>query len=580
MAVNIIETTEKGRPCGDGPDRALDRAGFEKTTAIFLVVLLFILKVIYSFAYRADSDETQHLHVVWGWANGLLPYRDLFDNHAPLFQFLCSPLFRVIGERPDILIPMRWAMIPLYFLCLWCIYRCGTILLSRRLAIWAALLTGAYPTFFIKSTEFRTDDLWAPLWLLSIVALMRRPLGSKNIFFAGLALGAAFATSMKTSALLISLTIACVLVLTRRAIQGAPVPWKSLPGLMVAGLAGVAIVPAIVIAYFAWKEALPNLSYGVVHHNLVAGFFRLEVFKRARLFVLPTLLSAIGGYVTVRATSDPARRDRLALLALTATALSLMFGLYWPIIEPHDLLPLVPLAVLAAVPALSRALKSDELSPVAGFRSYAFPLIAGAEIALLLAFSPPAPHALDETTNLISDVLRLTTKQDQVMDAKGESVFRQRAFYYVLEGVTLRRLQLGLIPDNIPERLVATRAPVATILRTPPRARQFIEKNYIPVAYRLRVLGQMLSTSDEEMPKTCAFEIAIPAEYRLLAEHGNLEATLDGTPFPGTRFLSPGHHEVRASSGSGRIALVLASAIEQGFSPFSAQANDVGKSGL
>ena len=550
----------------------------ERPLAAAFLALLLVAKIVYSFALRADSDETQHLHVVWGWANGLLPYRDLFDNHAPLFQFLCSPLFRAIGERPDILLPMRWAMIPLYFLCLWCIYRCGTILLSRRLAIWAALLTGAYPTFFTKSTEFRTDDLWAPLWLLSIVALMRRPLGPKNIFFAGLALGAAFATSMKTSALLVSLIIACVLVLAWKAVRRRPVPWKSLPGLMVAGLAGVAIVPAIVIAYFAWKEALPNLSYGVVHHNLVAGFFRLEVFKRARLFVLPTLLSAIGGYFAVRATSDPARRNRLALLALTSTALSLMLGLYWPVIEPQDLLPLFPLAVLAAVPALSRALKSDELSPVTGFRSYAFPLIAGAEIVLLLVLNPPAPHALDETINPISDVLSLTSKQDFVMDAKGETIFRQRAFYYVLEGITLRRLELGLIPDNIPERLVATRAPVATILRTPPRARQFIEQNYIPVAYRVRVLGQMLMTKDEELAQPHAFEIMIPAEYTVVAEHGQLEATVDGAPWPGTRLLSPGHHEVRVLSGSGRVAVVWARAIEKGFSPFSTQAKDAVKS--
>ena len=580
MALHIIETSEKEQPSGARSGREYQQAGFERISAIFLVVLLCILKVIYSFARRADSDETQHLHVVWGWATGLLPYRDLFDNHAPLFQFLCSPLFRVIGERPDILIPMRWAMIPLYFLCLWCVYRCGTMLYSRRLAIWAALLTGAYPTFFITSSEFRTDDLWTPLWLLSLLALVRRPLAPRSVFFAGLALGAAFSTSMKTSALLISLIIACILVLVWKVIRRTPVRGKSLTNLITAGLAGVVIVPALVITYFAWKGALPSLSYGVIHHNLVAGFFRLDVLKRVRLFAPPALLSAIGGYFTVRGAKDPARRDRLAVLALTSTALSLIFGLYWPVIEPQDLLPLAPLAFLVAVPALSRWVRPEEFSSAPGFRSYAFPLIACAEIAFLLVLSPPAPHALDETTNLISDVLRLTTKQDQVMDAKGESVFRQRAFYYVLEGVTLRRLELGLIPDNIPERLLATRAPVATILRMPPRARQFIEENYIPVAYRLRVLGQMLINNDEELAKTRAFDIAIPAEYRLVAEYGNLEATLDGTPFPEARFLSPGHHEVRALSGSGRIALVLASALEKGFSPFSAQAKDLAKSGL
>ena len=357
--------------------------------AVSVLVLLFILKILYSFAYHADSDETQHLHVVWGWTHGLLPYRDVFDNHAPLFQFLCSPLFRLIGERPDILIPMRWAMIPLYFLCLWCVYRCGTLLFSRRLAVWAALLVGAYPTFFSKSTEFRTDDLWTPLWLLSLLALIRRPLGPMSFFLAGLGLGAAFATSMKTSALLISLVFSGLALLAWKTIRRMPVAWKKIPTLAAAALAGMAIVPALVIVYFAWKGALFDLSYGVIHHNLVAGFFRLDLLKRARLFILPTLLSAVGGYYAIRATSDPARRDRLAILAGTAAFLSLLFALYWPIIEPHDLLPLVPLALLVALPALTRALQENPLSVPSLFRSHLllshFPLTS----SIFISFSFP-----------------------------------------------------------------------------------------------------------------------------------------------------------------------------------------------
>src|SRR5947209_8357796 len=85
-------------------------------TAVGLVLLLFGLKLVYVSNFRIDSDETQHLHVVWGWANGLLPYRDVFDNHSPLFQFLCSPLLRALGERADIVVPMRLLVVSLYFL--------------------------------------------------------------------------------------------------------------------------------------------------------------------------------------------------------------------------------------------------------------------------------------------------------------------------------------------------------------------------------------------------------------------------------------------------------------------------------
>ena len=546
-------------------------APLERRLAILLIALLVAAKIAYVYTYRADSDETQHLHVVWGWAHGFLPYRDFFDNHSPLFQFLCSPFLRLLGERADIVLPMRWAMIPLYLLCLWLVYRMGTILYSRRLAFWAAVLTGAYPIFFTKSTEFRTDDLWMLLWLFALLVLIKRPLSGVNVFLAGLTFGACFATSMKTSALIISLGVAVTLVLIAKTARKQPVNWMHLLRLVMISLTGMAIVPAIVLVYFASQGALPNLYYCVIQHNLVAGFFRLDVSKRIQVFALPILLSVFGAYFAARyPANDGATQDRRMVLALASAALALMFGLYWPIIEPHDILPLAPLVFLTAAPALARALKSGETSP-----ALALPFLAGVELVVLLALSPPRLHALDETTTLISDVLKLTSKEDYVMDAKGESVFRRRATYYVLEGVTLRRLELGLIKDDIPERLMATRAPVASVLRTPPRAREFIEQNYLPVAYRVRVLGKMLALEEHGPDKDHAFEIVIPADYMLVAERGNLQAVLDGTPWRDTRFLAVGRHQVTITSGEGRIALVLASAVEKGFSPFSPQARDV-----
>jgi hypothetical protein len=47
-----------------------------------------------------NSDEPQHLHVVWAWANGMLPYKDVFDNHSSLFQAISAPLFALLGKRP------------------------------------------------------------------------------------------------------------------------------------------------------------------------------------------------------------------------------------------------------------------------------------------------------------------------------------------------------------------------------------------------------------------------------------------------------------------------------------------------
>jgi hypothetical protein len=59
------------RPSQDYPIVGIGRNSFVPS---LLLVILVLLKVPYAFWLRIDSDETQHLHVVWGWANGLLPY--------------------------------------------------------------------------------------------------------------------------------------------------------------------------------------------------------------------------------------------------------------------------------------------------------------------------------------------------------------------------------------------------------------------------------------------------------------------------------------------------------------------------
>jgi hypothetical protein len=202
------------------------------------------------------------------------------------------------------------------------------------------------------------------------------------------------------------------------------------------------------------------------------------------------------------------------------------------------------------------------------------PLFVVAEIIVLLSADPPRGYATANKLSMISNVLTLTTKEDFVMDAKGETIFRRRPFYYVLEGLTLHRIALGLIKDDIPECLIATRAPVATLLRMPPRATNFIQHNYVRVAFRTHVLGKILATRDENFPKRYDFDVAIPERYVLLPERGPLVATLDGTPFDAARFLETGHHQVQAFANTGRLALIWARAAEKHFSPFGTVAKD------
>ena len=183
----------------------------EKLLLIVLAALAFVLRVAAYFRYRFDSDEQQHLHVTWGWTAGLVQYRDLFDNHAPLFNMLMAPLLALVGatmgERPDILLWMRLPMVVLFAIVVWATCTIARRLYDARIAAFAALLLVLFPPYFLKSLEFRNDNLWTALWMLALLAILRQ-----RMFVAGLLLGAAFAVSLKTAVLVLALAIAGALV--------------------------------------------------------------------------------------------------------------------------------------------------------------------------------------------------------------------------------------------------------------------------------------------------------------------------------------------------------------------------------
>ena len=94
-----------------------------------LVMLYVTLRLLLVRGAALESDEPQHLHVAWAWTQQGVPYRDVFDNHMPLFHMLCAPLLSLLGERADILDCMRGlAGVPLAVAAFVLAWRCGRTL--------------------------------------------------------------------------------------------------------------------------------------------------------------------------------------------------------------------------------------------------------------------------------------------------------------------------------------------------------------------------------------------------------------------------------------------------------------------
>jgi hypothetical protein len=546
------------------------RPGLESAVITLLLIGTLVLRLEYALHYRIDSDEPQHLHVAWGWAHGLIQYRDVFDNHAPLFHLLCAPLVRMLGERPDIVLLMRFAMFPLYVASLASVYAIAAALFSRRMAAWATAIAALAPGFFLTSVEFRADDLWAALWLVALAVLVRGRLTSTRSFVAGVLLGATLAVSLKTTLLLASLGIGSIAALALARQRS----WRVYATHYAVAFCGLIVVPAVIVAAFAWQGAFGPLFYGTVSHNTLPG---LGLWHKApwRIALLPASVLPLWALASLvaRGAPTPALAARRVLVLLSTSIFFVLLAGAWPLITREDLIPGNPLVallltpVVLALPSMARRLERFVPAPLRW--PIVVPLLVVAlEVAAAFHAASPLEDHTSGQADLVASVLQITGPEDYVMDLKGETVFRHRPYYFVLESITKVRLERGLLPDSIPEDLIATRTPVVIGDRSgfPPRGRAFMAENYLPVG-PLRVLGHML-IQKEGGDSLMAFEVVVPARYAIVVEHGAAAGSLDGIPYDGARLLAPGVHEFRPDPSGGRFAVMWARAAEQGLSPF------------
>jgi hypothetical protein len=197
-------------------------------------------------------------------------------------------------------------------------------------------------------------------------------------------------------------------------------------------------------------------------------------------------------------------------------------------------------------------------------------------IALLLLGCVALEYAQehDDTryeTALIAEVLRLTDPSDLVLDQKGDVIFRRRPTPYIMERITGDRLERGLLPERIPEDVIATRTCVAAarIPLFPARTRGFLTENFLPIGHLL-IAGRFLQASGPVAKHAGQFDIAIPARYALVSESGDLQGLVDGQPYTGPRELAAGRHSFSLSFKGPRAAVLWAKAVERRFSPFDA----------
>ncbi len=490
-----------------------------------------------------NSDEPQHLHVIWGWSQGLAPYRDVFDNHTPLFHMLYAPLLRLLGETPDVLLWMRLAIVPVAVAAIALTALIARQLWNRQVALWAIVFACTYPPYLLVSGQFRTDGLWAMAWIAAIATAVCGRWTMMRAVSVGALIGATFAVSMKTTLLVSGLLLAWSFVqfgLPARVRPSTLACFKSAGAI----LAGVIVIPALVLGVVAAKGGLAAMRYGVIEHNLLPQLGRTHGHDwRVPLMIVLLALVGVAVRQVLRSAIDPLLSARRCLVIASALGYTLLLFGTWPLLTRQDYLPSIPLLAIGLA-GWWQARHWPRLNwlPIA---------LAMAGLLSVLHKRLPWDDRIAPYRASLADVLAVTSADEPVMDDKGASVYRRRPFYFVLEGITQARIQRGLIVDDIPQRLLASNTHVLWMERLPTQDAAFIAANFLPVRNGLRVAGHDFGQMQAGM--TQPFDIRLPGDYAVAGTTGG--ATIDGIAYAHPRTLTAGRHTLTVTH-PGSVQLV------------------------
>src|SRR5687768_10218506 len=114
------------------------RRNLERISDRIVLILLCgssVARVVLTLYRQLNADEFQHLHASWMVHLGYLPYRDFWENHAPLLYFLTAPLLAFLGEGVLCILIVRFIHSLVGLIILFAVYRLARLDYDRRTAL-------------------------------------------------------------------------------------------------------------------------------------------------------------------------------------------------------------------------------------------------------------------------------------------------------------------------------------------------------------------------------------------------------------------------------------------------------------
>ena len=538
-----------------------------------IVLVEVLLRVAFWAHWRLDFDETQALHAAYSVAKGLVPYRDFWENHTPLFYYFFAPLFAagVPGEASIFVARGVVALLGLGTLGL--TYRIARRFLSEAESWGALALLGACGLYAQKIVEARPDIFYVLFFLAAIDAILAAaPDERRGAVKSGLWLGLAFCATPK------ALFAAGALGLGVLAWGAAVRRWRSAWAQVVWLGLGFLVPVAFLVGACALAGALaPFWRWIFVFNFTVPSTSAFPPWKFLwRWDVMPLLLVGMAGLADV--VAGVVRRDldrRWLILAVTAAILMVSYAFLMPMPYAHSALPFCPLLAIGGARLAFRLSAGLRVAILAGAVLLPIAVLVG-DGKILWHRS----HDLELQLEAGARIREIIGPDEAYFSSEADAVTRPHAgFFPVLVREVLEAIHRGDYPPADLPGVIATlrdgHCPLIVMndflaAGLTDAQRVWIADHYISVdasatvawnnpdeRYQARhyfVPGKLIDAQVTQPDEPVAFEVVVPGRYSLTTA-GASRVLIDGQVVEGDPILSLGSHTVSYDGFPKRIML-------------------------
>jgi hypothetical protein len=340
--------------------------------------------------------------------------------------------------------------------------------------------------------------------------------------------------------------------------------WRSIIWL----IAGSLVVPLVLITTFWRLHALGSLVYCTIGHNVVP-YVGLWGAGARRMVIFPLAFAGLVGASYTLVRTFPGRvTERQICVFLTAGLYLALLEAFWPLITKQDFLPSTPLVALLVVAAVLSGLAALEHGgprpAVASARVVLLASMCSIDLFAVCQIQLPWRYSNELQDRTILATLRATRPGEPILDVQGETIFRPRPFYYLLENLTVARLANGSLRDDIPVDIVRSRTHfvVDDSEYLPSGDRPFLNKHFVSFG-ALRVLGSRLGDTGDAPHAEHVFDVCYAERFAVVADGAPARGVLDGVRYRGPVLLQPGVHRYRAEPGERDVLAVWDVALER-----------------